>query len=228
MREEEAFGRWTSGTGLLAAAEALTVRGVAGSTFSVNDELVVISLEGVAAYTTLEGLVAIQGQISLDPAKKRFRGKDTDSPFGADARRMHRAAGQGRVLLARARAWYEILHLDGVDAYFCERSTVAFEDSLAYENGRVPCQTFEDLALVHLRGSGGVVVGAPGRVLSAAVRADRPLKVPLGSLVGWHGALTPRVEAVSDEVDAPVVSLVGEGVALISLPAGLSGGAESG
>ena len=81
-------------------------------------------------------------------------------------------------------------------------------------NGRVPSSISAELHLVHLRGRGRFLLATAGDPVTVDVAPDAPLKVPLASLVGWVGALTPRVCALVEDGGAPVVvavELTGEG-----------------
>jgi hypothetical protein len=62
--------------------------------------------------------------------------------------------------------------------------------------------------------------------VSVDVAPQAPLKVPLAALVGWIGALTPRVCALLEDAGDPVVAveLTGEGRVLADPAAGLGAG----
>ena len=66
--------------------------------------------------------------------------------------------------------------------------------------------------------------GGSGPVRAVDVTSSAPLRVPLPHLVGWHGGLTPRIAVLAEEGGPggePLVGieLVGDGVALLCLPA---------
>jgi uncharacterized protein (AIM24 family) len=114
--------------------------------------------------------------------------------------------------------------LDEVDGYFEETRVLAFQESVAYENGRVPSAVSPDLNLVHLRGRGQIAVRTPGAIRAMDVVAGVPFRVPLDHLVGWQGSLTPRIAVLAEEGGPggdPLVGveLTGEGVVLVCLPA---------
>ena len=61
---------------------------------------------------------------------------------------------------------------------------------------------------------GRFLLATQGEPVTLDVVANAPLKVPLASLVGWVGTLTPRVCALVEDSGAPVVvavELTGEG-----------------
>jgi tetratricopeptide (TPR) repeat protein/uncharacterized protein (AIM24 family) len=171
--------------------------------------------------TRLEGLVAFTGQLQFQPEVKRFRGRPTEEPFGDGAGRFVRASGQGVLFLepAESRSFLAVDLGDG-GAYVREECVFAFEEAVAFDNGKVPSEVTPDLDLVHLRGQGRVVLSLGGTLRSVPVAGETPVTVPLSHLVGWQGKVTPRVVALPG-VDTPprvAVELSGEGFALIVLP----------
>jgi uncharacterized protein (AIM24 family) len=170
------------------------------------------------------GMFAVQGNLALLPEMKRFRGRPTDKTFGDGEGRMLRASGAGTLYYSLPGRALTVLDLGSEAAYFREEVVFAFEETITFENGRVPARTPPDLNLVHLRGRGGFLLVTLGEPVAVAVTGGTPLRVPIVALVGWHGALTPRVEAL---VRAPgegegepdgglqVVELAGEGRVLI-------------
>ena len=173
--------------------------------------------------TRLDGLVASWGSSSLKPELKRFRGKATDKPFGEGARRMLRANGEGRYVIAREGRCFTALELGDEPAYFREEILFAFEESLVFENGRVPSKVGTDLHLVHLRGRGKLLLVTTGSPRSVEVNRGEPLRIPMDQLVGWHGPLIqPRLVPIVDEAPelGVALELSGEGRALVDAPEG--------
>jgi uncharacterized protein (AIM24 family) len=171
--------------------------------------------------TRLEGLVAFTGRLQFQPEVKRFRGRPTDQPFGAGTGRFVRASGQGVLFLepAQSRSFLAV-DLGDAGAYLREECVFAFEEAVAFENGKVPSDVAPDLDLVHLRGQGRVVLSLAGTLRSLAVAGETRVTVPLSHLVGWQGKVTPRVVPLPGEGESPrvAVELSGEGFALIALP----------
>lgn len=207
--------------GFAAWAATRLVRPAAAETFAVSGGTLAVTVRG-EVLVRLEGLFATRGRVELKPEPKRFRGRETDQPFGEGAARMVRAAGEG-VLLFRAAPGPRFTALDlGADAAYLREETVfALEASLVFENGRVPSRRSADLNLVHLRGRGRFLLATRGEPVAVDVTPEAPLRLPLAALVGWVGALTPRVTALVGEDDAPggeageggeaAVELTGEG-----------------
>jgi uncharacterized protein (AIM24 family) len=191
--------------------------------FSVGTTEVLIQVRG-AMLTRLDGLVASFGSATMKPELKRFRGKATDKPFGEGARRMLRASGEGRFVISRDNRFFTALELDDEPAFFREEILFAFEESLVFENGRVPAKSGPDLHLVHLRGRGRLLlVTAAGAPRSVEVTRNEPLRIPMDQLVGWHGPLIqPRLVPIVEEAPdlGVALELAGEGRALVDAPEG--------
>ena len=175
-----------------------------------------------ALLTRLEGLVAFSGQLQFQPEVRRFRGLASEQPFGEGARRLVRASGQGMLFIesAEVRSFLAV-ELGEEGAYFREECLFAFEESISFENGKVPSDLGTELDLVNLNGQGRVLLGLTGRLRSVAIAEESPVTVPLPHLVGWQGKVTPRVVPLGEAGSEPAkvaVQLSGEGFALIALP----------
>ncbi len=203
----EVLGAW-------AAARVVQAGGT--ETFTISGSTLAVAVRGEVR-ARLEGLFATQGKVAIASEMKRFRGRATDQPFGEGAARMHRVSGDGVLLFRTAGRRFTTLDLGPDAAYLREGSLFGFEGGIAFENGRVPSSISAELHLVHLRGRGRFLLATEGEPVTLDVVADAPLKVPLASLVGWVGTLTPRVCALVEDAGAPVVvavELTGEGRAI--------------
>lgn len=194
----------------------------APGTFSVGPEGCSVQVAG-QVLLRLEGLVAFSGNLTFQPETKRFRGRATDKPFGEGVGQMVRASGQGALFVEpAARRSFVAMDLGEESAYFRDENVFGFEEPVGFENGRVPSEVAPDLDLVHLRGSGKVLLSLAGPLRLVPVGTQRPVSVPLTHLVGWQGNLTPRVVALlhggAGESLKTAVELSGEGFALICLP----------
>lgn len=192
-----------------------------GRPFVLGEGRFSVAVEG-ELLTRLDGVVALQGQVTFQPEMKRFRGRATDKPFGDGPSRMVRARGRGVLHLEPAdKRTFLAVDLGEDSAYFRDENVFAFEEAVMFENGRVPSDIAPDLDLVHLRGQGQVLLSLPGPLRSVLVRQEAPVTVPLTHLVGWQGNLTPRVvpllKSPSGESLRTAVELGGEGFALIAL-----------
>jgi uncharacterized protein (AIM24 family) len=212
---------------LAAWAGARLVRSASPETFAVSEGALAVAVRG-ELHVRLDGLFATQGKVAFTPETKRFRGRAIEKPFGEGPLRMHRAAGEGTLLYRTAGRRFSALDLGPDAAYLREEVLFAFEDALAYENGRVPSAISAELNLVHVRGRGRFLLVTTGEPVSIDVTPAAPLRVPLAALVGWVGGLTPRVCALLDDPAAPVVvavELAGEGRVIADPAAALGAGA---
>jgi uncharacterized protein (AIM24 family) len=190
--------------------------------FAIGPTEVMIHVRG-EMLTRLDGLVASWGSLTMRPELKRFRGKATDKPFGEGPRRMLRAIGEGRYVISREGRVFTALEIGEEPAYFREEVLYAFEESLLFENGRVPAKTGNDLQLVHLRGRGKLLLVTSGTPKAVEVVKGEPLRIPMDQLIGWHGALIqPRLVAIVEEAPdlGVALELAGEGRALIDVAPG--------
>ncbi|WP_242336237.1 tetratricopeptide repeat protein [Anaeromyxobacter sp. SG66] len=205
-----------------AASRVLALEGAAP--FAVQDGVLAVAVRGELR-VRLEGLFAIRGQVALAGDVKRFRGRVTETPFGQGAARMYHASGDGVLLLRAGDRRLTALELGGEAAYFREDAVCGLDAGLAFENGRVPSSAGE-LNLVHIRGQGALLVASRGEPVAIDVVPGTPVRLPLTALVGWTGALTPRLGPLADEAEgAPLaVELTGEGRALADPEAVAEGG----
>ncbi|GEJ55497.1 tetratricopeptide repeat protein [Anaeromyxobacter diazotrophicus] len=183
--------------------------------FAVRDGLLAVSTAREVLVRG-QGLLAVRGAARLAPELKRFRGRATDRPFGEGALQMLRATGEGSLLLRPGAALLTVLRLADDAAYLREETLFAFEAGLGFENGRVAGTSVPDLDLVHLRGSGDLLVASRGPLRGLEVRTGAPVRIPPAALVGFAGALTPRLVALHEDAGAPrVVELIGQGRVLV-------------
>ncbi len=214
--EQAVLGTW---------AASRLVKPSPGEVFSIVAGTLSVAVRGDVR-VRLDGLFATQGHVGLAGEVKRFRGRATDKPFGEGPTRMHRVSGDGVLLYRVQGRRFSALDLGADAAYLREEVLFGFEDGIAFENGRVPSSISAELNLVHLRGRGRFLLSTIGEPVAVDVAPQAPLKVPLAALVGWIGALTPRVCALLDEpADSaePVVvavELAGEGRVLADPGAG--------
>ncbi len=214
LSDASALASYTSSTMLLVPANA--------GGFGIGPSEVLIQVKG-EMLTRLDGLVASWGSVVMKPELKRFRGKATDKPFGEGARRMLRALGEGRFIISREGRHFTSLELGDEPAYFREEILFAFQESIVFENGRVPSKIGSDLHLVHLRGRGKLLLVTAGKPKAVQIIKGEPIRIPMDQLVGWHGPLIqPRLVPIVEE--APelgiALELAGEGRALLDAPDG--------
>jgi uncharacterized protein (AIM24 family) len=164
-----------------------------GATFALSPGFLAVAVSERGVLARAEGLLASRGPVRLAPEMKRFRGRATEKPFGAGARAVLRASGEGALLYASGAGRFTVLALEGAAAYFREEAVFAFDGAIAFENGRVASTAGGDLDLIHLRGEGAVVLETRGDIAALDVVDGAPVRVRADALVGWAGALTPHV-----------------------------------
>jgi uncharacterized protein (AIM24 family) len=208
--------------GSLATSLQLDAQGERGP-FSMSSDVVALTVQG-ELLTRLSRLVSVSGQVELKPERKRFRGRATEKPFGEGEAQMVRAKGSGTLWVEREKRVFVVVDLSDESAYFREDVVFAFEEAVVFENGRVPSDLAPDLDLVHLRGTGRVLLSLSGLMRSVPVAMNRPVTLPVTHLVGWSGNLTPKMVALTqDEKGKPLRSgleLSGDGFALCTLSMG--------
>jgi hypothetical protein len=203
-------------------APSLRVLGQApAEPFEIRPDLILISVRG-ELLTRLSGLLGYGGVLDFKPERKRFRGRLTDRSFGDGPDQMTRAKGNGILMLDPKKRTFFATDVGGESAYFREDVVFAFEEPLAFENGRLPSDMTPDLDLVYLRGQGQVLLCPGGPPRSVEVTSIRPVTVPLENLVGWYGSLTPRIAILAFDENGKViragVELSGDGFLLFSSP----------
>lgn len=192
----------------------------AGPTFAVSGEVVAVDVRGEAR-VRVDGLFAVRGHVDLVPEVRRFRGRATDQPFGDGPARLHRAVGAGALFLRGGGRRFVAVDLGPEAVYLREEALFGFDDGISFENGRVPAEGGgEDLRLVHLRGQGGVLLLTAGEPAALDATPASPVRVPVRALLGWQGALTPRLAPLGAEGGPAFVELQGEGRVLVD-PAAL-------
>ena len=118
---------------------------------------------------------------------------------------------------------FTVVDLAGDAGYFREEAVFALEEAVLFENGRVPSRHSRDLDLVHLRGRGRILLRTVAAPVAIEISGADSLRVPPASLVGWTGAVTPRITllggddaAATPTASSPVmVELTGDGRVLV-------------
>jgi uncharacterized protein (AIM24 family) len=176
--------------------------GPQGLAVTVNGELL----------TRVAGLVAVAGAVEVAPQARRYRGRDTELPFGEGTAQLQRATGRGVLHIELGSQQFQAIDLDDEGAYLREERVFAFEESIAFENGRLTAEGGLSVDLVHLKGQGRLLLSLEGPMNVMAVPTGLPLVVPLRRLVGWYGHVSPRLMGFAGQ---GAIELTGEGFALL-------------
>ena len=169
------------------------------------------------AHVSVEAVLAAEGGLALERARRRQRGRVGDERLGAQGPRFYRCDGSGELWLTTPRPGGGVmaLNLEEDVLYLREELVLAFSGELVWESGCVPRTR---MPLLHFRGSGRVLIGWRTSE-PVAVRVTEPRRVTVAQqrLCGWigrvvvHGLSTP-----SEEPDGALVACEGEGVLLIA------------
>lgn len=142
-------------------------------------------------YLRTDLMVALTGELEVEPVNRRYRGRRTDSFFGGPKAALSAAMGRGTALLDVKGREITTLRLDGEDVYLLEGAIVAFTDGIVWENGRLPGENGDDLDIVHLRGDGRIVLTSERPIHGVTIDSERPTTVRADRLVGWQGQVVP-------------------------------------
>jgi uncharacterized protein (AIM24 family) len=169
------------------------------------------------AHVRQSALLAVAGDVRVDEARRRRRGRLTDELLGSLDDLFVRCLGEGEMWLTaplRGRGLVA-LSLDQDVLYLREERVVAFDGDVVWESGRVP---WDGLPLLQFRGTGRVVADAGrGDVVALRVAEGRAMTVARARLVGWLGRVVVQsLREPSGDNPLPHVSCEGEGVLLLS------------
>jgi hypothetical protein len=155
-------------------------------------------------------LLAVVGEIAVEPARRRQRGQVTAAPLAAPAGAFLFCRGTGELWLTPSApaGSLDALDLEEDVLFVREASVLAFSGDLVWESGAIPRS---DVRLLHLSGTGRVVVDWAAReVVALRLSQGRPLTVSADRLCGWIGHLA------IDPAPGAMVGCEGEGVLLIA------------
>lgn len=192
---------------------------VRGEPFVIDDEgYLVTRVEGRLPTRTL-GVLAASGRLSYQPVARRVRGRLTDEDFGEGEDALFLAQGTGVMVVSPRGGRFTALMLRAGDVlYLREPAVYAFEESLSWENGRVPGARgigAAGLRLVQFRGEGRLVLrsGRAPRVLR--VGGAEVYYVDYALLLGWSGQVVPRQLRGLDGEPTQFLAFTGEGALLL-------------
>ena len=207
-----------------------------GSAFALAEGgMLVVRVDGRLPTRTF-GAIASTGQLTFEPLTRRVRGQGTDEPFGEGGEAMFAAVGQGLMVVAPRGARFTLLALSDDIVYIREPAVFAFEESLHWENGRLPGAAsgtdearpgqggqggWTDGRVVQFRGNGRLVVRSQRAAFTLKIEPDAPLFVDAQALVGWIGRVVPRVMHGENGEPSPYVEASGEGVLILEEPPAL-------
>ena len=155
-----------------------------------HDGAMIVTVEEVA-YLRTDLLVSLCGQFEVEPLNRRYRGRRTDSLFGGNQSPMVAIMGNGMAVFDPGDMDVTILDLANEELYLVEGALASFSAGLVWENGRLPSEGGPDLDIVHLRGTGSVVLGNRKKIFCHTVLPSAPVTLHVERLVGWNGQVVP-------------------------------------
>jgi Flp pilus assembly protein TadD len=166
------------------------------------------------------GAIASSGLLTFEPLMRRVKGSATEESFGEGGAGMFLAVGNGVMVVAPRGARFTLLALSDDIVYVREPNVFAFEESMSWENGRLPGakQGDEGNRIVQFRGNGRVVLRSARASFTLKVEKDAPLIVEATALVGWIGRVVPKVLHLESGEPSPYVEASGEGVLILEEP----------
>jgi uncharacterized protein (AIM24 family) len=193
----------------------------------VEGGMLVVRVDGRLPTRTF-GAIASTGTLTFEPLFRRVRAQATEEPFGEGAEAMFVAVGKGLMVVSPRGGRFTALSLADDILYLREGCVYAFEDTLHWENGRVPgskprtdetAPATDDTARVtQFRGQGRVVMRTLRETYTLKIEPDSSLYVDGGALAGWIGRVVPRQLQGEGGEPTPYVECSGEGVLILEEP----------
>jgi Flp pilus assembly protein TadD/uncharacterized protein (AIM24 family) len=172
--------------------------------------------------TRTYGAVASTGSITFEPLSRRVRGQSVEETFGEGGEAMFAASGRGVMVVAARGARFNILALADDIVYLREANVYAFEESLHWENGRIPGAGQDGTRVVQFRGDGRLVLRTQRPVVTLKTESEGALFVDGATLIGWIGRVVPRVLVNERGEPTPYIEVSGEGVIILEEPPALT------
>jgi hypothetical protein len=175
-------------------------------------------------FVRTDGVLASIGELAYEPACRRIRGRMVPELLGGEDRPVYCVGGRGLLVIGRGALAtpFHILELRDETLYIHEDILWGFEETLHWENGRVPRAAA--LPLVQFRGDGKLAVRMGPRAVCVPVTAGEVLYCDSRRLLGWQGRVVPRaVEsapnvATDGVVSTPFIECIGDGVVIVDHP----------
>jgi uncharacterized protein (AIM24 family) len=130
------------------------------------------------------------------------------------------ASGAGRLVVGARGGRFTALRLADADdvLYLVEGAVFAFEESLAWENGRVPGGGAGGVRVVQLRGQGRVALRTRRLPVTLRLGQGEVFYVEQAALIGWTGQVVPQQLRGSDGEPTQFIACSGEGSLILEEP----------
>jgi hypothetical protein len=190
----------------------------AGETFSITEGgMLLVRVDGRVSTRTLGAIVSV-GTLAFEPMVRRVRGRATADPFGDGVEAISMASGRGMMIIAPRGATFTPLTMQEDILFLRETAVWAFEETLHWENGRIPGGGSESIPIAQFRGTGRCVMRTLQPVLCVKVEPNEVVYVDHSVLVGWIGRVVPRQLPGEGGQPTPYVECSGEGVLILEEP----------
>jgi Flp pilus assembly protein TadD/uncharacterized protein (AIM24 family) len=202
-------------------ANARMLHGAAGGeAFALAEGGLLVIQVGEKLFTRTLGAISSSASLTFEPLRRRVRGQTVEEVFGDEAETMFLAAGKGSMLVSPRGGHFVSLRLEDDVLYVREPYAFAFEDSLGWENGRMPgaAANTEPPRIVQFRGQGRVVLRSQVPLFTLKLDPQTPHIVDALALAGWIGRVQPRLLRTEQGEPTPYVECSGEGVLLVEEP----------
>ena len=201
------------------------------STFSVDTDQSkqpnltpnILNIESTGiSYGRVGGLIAVEGDITFNAAKKILKGKTVAEDLGGDDDPLVEINGVGRIMLSTGNKMVKIITLNPDTVFYIKESAImAFQSGISWENGVIRIDDSTNLEIVHLKGTGDVAIQSEKTPVIKEITKKTPLKVNVSSIIGWEGKIIPKVTEISQkkgkdaQITVPFIELNGEGEVII-------------
>lgn len=196
------------------AAARLLGAQASGEPFVVADGMLVLQVDRPVPARTI-GAIASSGEIGFAPLMRRMRGQTTTLPFGTGADSLFLTTGRGQLVVSPRGGHFTILALQNDVLYLREAALYAFEESLLWENGRIPGGGEAGIEVVQLRGSGRCVFHASQPTFCVKLESPHTLFIETRALLGWIGRVVPRHLPVDPSTGTAYIECSGEGALIL-------------
>ena len=209
-----------------ARAPKTTAEIVTTTRIAPSDVRVRLHASGLAVVNAPAGFAARLGAIRAytgaleSSVLERQTRTPSPEPFGGIGNPLLRMKVPGPVLLG-PRSAHRLVPIsveDGTTLFLREDLVLAFDLSLAFENGRLTFGETDTVPVAQFRGDGAVVLELIDPIVSLEATASRPVVARREALVGWIGRLAPRAIPISEAPSGQrgLLSFSGEGTVLVA------------
>ena len=147
----------------------------------------------------VEAMTAAREVVATETIAKRTREGLQDMPLGSPTRPIVSVVGARQVAMRPSPGCrLEVIDFDGQDMYVREERLAAIDLGLTYENGRLASGQGDAISLVHVRGTGMLVLELPDTVAVVESATEAGCLVRCEVVIGWTGRLAPRCLPAGD------------------------------